>query len=159
MQEGSIPFEECQASSFMCCPTCHTLGHTGTTGSLPYMSAEFFKKLIARGQYLKNCYKFIKNPLASPMRGNWGIKCFKHKASLWLLHPTQGKRGTLRSKQCFKPPFSPEFMLVVSMQGNLESHNEIFCLMKNCSRANEQSCVTWWNILFDEKLFEGFYDI
>ena len=35
-----------------------------------------------------------------------------------------------------EPPFSPEFALVVSMQANLASRNEISCLIKNCSRAS-----------------------
>ena len=65
----------------------------------------------------------------------WGIECLKYKASLRLLYPTQSKRGTSCFKQRFKPPFSPEFTLVVFMQGNLASRNEITRLMKNCSRV------------------------
>ena len=39
-------------------------------------------------------------------------------------------------KVSFKPPFSPEFTLVVSMEANFAPHNEISRLMKNCSRAS-----------------------
>ena len=83
MQEGFKPFEECQKARSWTVQHV-TIGYIGTTGSLLYISAKFFKKLIARVQYLKCCHKFNKNTSVSSTHRNWGIKCLKHKAGLWL---------------------------------------------------------------------------
>ena len=67
-------------------PACYTWAHWYyMIITVDTVSAEFPKKLIARGRYLKCFQRLNKNASTSKIQGNCGIKCLKHKANFNLV--------------------------------------------------------------------------
>ena len=131
MQQVSIPFEQCQTSSLMGCSMCHTWTHLYNRIIAVY-ACWGFQETLARDRYLKCCHKFNEETSASPIHGNWRIKCLKHKASLWLLNPTHPKSSNLCSKLRYKNSISS--WIYVSCVHAIKPHVlqwNIRCLMKN----------------------------